>query len=301
MIRTPYLFFAIFATLLSGHPALAEDKTIRIQASTDWYLSYEDDSCRLVREFGEGNKKVVIKMVRFGPGDGFRLTLAGEPVELRKSRRRYQVRFGEFEPYQKVNFGLGKLGELPALVGFQQMIIGPWKKDETKTPTTSQGERLEYARYSIAEERYASARHIYLDLPHRKPMVLLTGSLGKPFAAFDKCVDKLMEDWGIDIARHKERAISVRPASRPDRWMRSSDYPTKMLRKSQPGLVNFRLSVDEKGQATDCHIQETTRPQAFDNAVCKGLMKRSKFHPALDTQGKPMASYYRNAVRFTMN
>lgn len=295
VFRLSLVFVALLLPLQSAH---AEKEPIRLNASTDWYVSYEDDSCRLGREFGEGKEKIIIRMIRFGPGHDFRLTIAGQPVKMNKSRKRYRIRFGEHEPYQKVSFGIGKLGELPALIGFNQMGIGSWQHIDTKTLVTNDGEELSYSHYDISEDRYAAARDIYVDLPYRKTTVLVTGSLAKPFAAFDTCVNKLMEDWGIDVERHKNRAIAPRPVSSPARWMKSSDYPKEMLRKGQPGLVNFRLSVDKAGKVTDCHIQETTRPQAFDDAVCNGFMKRSVFYPALDREGQPMASYYRNSVRF---
>jgi TonB family protein len=62
--------------------------------------------------------------------------------------------------------------------------------------------------------------------------------------------------------------------------------------------VHFRLSVDARGKVSDCHIQRSTRPEGFDEAVCEVLMHRARFKPALDAEGKPMASYYINTVRF---
>jgi hypothetical protein len=71
-----------------------------------------------------------------------------------------------------------------------------------------------------------------------------------------------------------------------------------MLGIGQPAIVEFRLSIGADGVPLACHIQETTRPKEFDNAVCKSLMRRARFEPALDATGTAITSYYRNTVRF---
>lgn len=119
-----------------------------------------------------------------------------------------------------------------------------------------------------------------------------------PLAALGKCIDNLLTHWGIDVEKHKTLKREAKPAESPDRWVVTGDYPRKMLDAGQPAIVNFRLSVGADGVPTGCHIQSTTRPKEFDDAVCKSVMRRASFIPALDAEGKPLASYYRNTVRF---
>jgi len=73
-----------------------------------------------------------------------------------------------------------------------------------------------------------------------------------------------------------------------------------MLYAGQSAIVEFRMIVSDDGSPASCHIQSTTRPKEFDKAVCGSLMKRARFKPALDADGKPLASYYRNTVRFAI-
>jgi hypothetical protein len=73
-----------------------------------------------------------------------------------------------------------------------------------------------------------------------------------------------------------------------------------MLSAGQPAIVEFRLSVSADGVPTSCHIQLTTRPKEFDAAVCDSLMRRARFTPALDAEGKPLISYYLNTVKFAL-
>lgn len=71
-----------------------------------------------------------------------------------------------------------------------------------------------------------------------------------------------------------------------------------MLRQGKRAIVHFRLNVDAAGQPTACHIQQSTRPKAFDDAVCKAIMRNARFDPALDAEGQPVASYWLNSVVF---
>ena len=63
------------------------------------------------------------------------------------------------------------------------------------------------------------------------------------FAAMSNCTDELLDHWGIDVARHRERSRSVMPVSNPAKWMKSTDYPSEMLGKGQPGIVR-RAELD---------------------------------------------------------
>ena len=122
-----------------------------------------------------------------------------------------------------------------------------------------------------------------------------------PFAALDKCMDELLVRWGVDVARHTTLFRRVVPVESPANWLKNSDYPESARFKGAQGIVNFRLSIDDVGKATACHIQQSTRPPEFDTAVCKALMRRARFKPALDKDEKPLASYYRGTVVFSMS
>jgi outer membrane biosynthesis protein TonB len=130
--------------------------------------------------------------------------------------------------------------------------------------------------------------------------MLETGSMRRPLAALDTCIDNLLISWGVDVEKHKTLSKQVKPLQSPDKWIVSSDYPENMLSAGQPALVNFRLSIGPDGLPTACHIQAATRPKEFDNAVCKSVMRRARFSPALDATGQPLVSYYQSNVYFRL-
>lgn len=269
-------------------PQLAYAKEpLHLKPASKWVMRHQDDSCRLVRLFGADENKMMVIFTRFGPGSRFRMTLAGEPVDIHSDRRPLKVQFGTHEKEQKVPYAIGEAGGLPALIAIRQVRIDGLEKSPE--------------RKRLNKQRYAAIEFMKVRVGQKKPVLLDTGSFAGPFGAMNKCVRELVTSWGVDFEQHRKRSKSVRPIGNTRDWVRSEEYPTKMLKQRQPALVNFRLSVDENGKATACHIQQTTRPREFDDAVCDGLMKRSSFTPALDAEGNPMASYWRNQARFRIN
>ncbi|MEO9599292.1 hypothetical protein [Parasphingorhabdus sp.] len=282
-----FLMSTLAVAILSPHIAHAAEDPLRLEPSSKWVMRHKNDSCRLVRLFGEGDDKMMLVLTRFGPSARFRMTLAGEPVKIHSDRRPLKVQFGAHEEEQRIPFALGEAGGLPALVAIKQVRIDGAAK-------ATKANRL-------SKMRYAAVEFMKIRVGQKRPVFLETGSLAGPFDAMRTCTNKLMASWGVDAEQHRQRRQSVRPIGKAANWLRSSDYPSDMLRERQPALINFRLSVDENGKATACHIQQTTRPKEFDDAVCEGLIKRSAFSPALDAEGKPMASFWRNQVRFSLN
>jgi TonB family protein len=96
----------------------------------------------------------------------------------------------------------------------------------------------------------------------------------------------------------QQKTLSRKLIPNQESWFDANDYPTSMLRSGEQGIVNFRLRVDRAGKPTECKVQESTRPKAFDDAVCKTVMRRAKFEPALDAHGNLAPSYWRQTVIF---
>lgn len=127
---------------------------------------------------------------------------------------------------------------------------------------------------------------------------LATGNMAAPLKALRTCTDELVTHWGIDVERHRQLSRRPMPRSNPGRWLTSSDYPLGALSSGKQALVRFRLMVDEEGKPTACRIQHSIGDEAFDRVSCERLMARASFQPGLDGEGRPLASYYVNAVRF---
>jgi hypothetical protein len=278
----------------------AKDTPLQLKQTSPWTVDYANERCRMLREFGVGEEKVVLVFDQFGPGEYYRITIAGKPVKSPKHAGEVSIQFGPSEKEQQLGFYRGTFGQDPALV-FQSLarLAPPTAEEQAAINKAKKGEWIEIV--PITPERYGAVRTLIIGKPLSRTVILETGPMRKVVDAMATCVDELMASWGIDVARHKKLTRAVQPLTLPQKWMSSNDYPTKMLSAGQPAIVDYRLSVDVEGNPVSCFIQLTTRPKEFDNAVCGSLMKRARFKPALDEEGKPLASYYINTVRFVLS
>ncbi len=234
---------------------------------------------------------------KYGPGESFRLTVAGKPMYTRVGNNEASIQFGPIEESQQSYFFPGNLGKDPAFVFGGGIRIAP--------PTAAEQRAIKQNRdwmptdlVPIDAARLKTISYLQINKPLRRPVLLETGPLRTAMSTLDRCVDNLVSTWGVDVERHKTLSRGVTPKENPGTWINSYNYPMEMLAAGQPAIVEFRLIVGIDGKPAACHIQSTTRPKAFDDAVCDSLMRRAKFSPALDAQNQPLMSYWRNTVRF---
>lgn len=297
----------VSAALLAQSSAVVADDgkaPLVLEPSAPWHVNYANDSCRLARIFGEGESKAAVYLERYEPGDSFFLVAAGKRLA---GRDKLNSRF-EFGPGGMVVEDGEQVGDMaefgPAIMS--GMTLLPTSQDERGERRTKRYDPNEEAQNTeIFEQELTADQEAaieWLEVRRGKlPAVrFMLGSMRKPMAAMRACTDELMTHWGIDLDAHRNLTRAAAPESNPGDWIDSGDYPRDLLRKGAQGLVQFRLSVSAEGMPTQCHIQQSTRPEGFDKAVCETLMRRARFEPALGADGQPIASFWRSAVRFMM-
>lgn len=131
----------------------------------------------------------------------------------------------------------------------------------------------------------------------QRPVHLRTGSLDEAMAAMSTCIDELQAHWGIDVEAHRTLTRAAEPHDYP-RLVREvmDDYPADMVRKGIPAYIRVRLDVSPEGKPTGCHMQTGINDPSFEKEACGNMMRFAQFHPALDAQGSPIASYYQLSV-----
>lgn len=268
-------------------PPAAAKEPVALAPSTPWNVNYAKDHCRLARKFGEGKQAVFLILDQMSPGDSFRLTLGGAMMKGRGDARDATIRFGDVLPELRPRFFPGAMSDgTPAWIFGYNIRIKPGsaEEDSPEQPVTPEDE--------------ATVTEVLIGRPLYQPLLLKTGPMKPSFDAMRACTDELLDHWGIDVARHRQLSRPATPIGSPGSWLNSGDYPVAMLSKWLPGMVQFRLSVGADGVPTDCHVQRSTNDGGFDEAVCKGVMRRARFEPALDKDGQPLASWYVNSVLF---
>jgi hypothetical protein len=291
----------LLIVVLFGASAAVEavPEPLPLKATSKWHLNYADNYCRLGRQFGTGEDTVLLMFDKYAPEEAFSMTIVGKSMHANTDDGSLFIRFGPSEATQKLEFFSGSFGETNSLIIRGSNRVAPPTADEEKAIKKRRGEGwVELA--PIAPDRYAAIRYLEVGKPLKKAVILETGALQQSFAALDQCVVDLMTRWGIDPKKHASLSRRVTPIGNPGQWITSNDYPQTMLVAGQRAIVDFRVLVGQDGKPTVCLIQATTTPKEFDDAVCKSLMHRARFLPALDSDGAPTASFWSNRVVFVM-
>ena len=273
----------------------------RLQPSSQWVVDYANESCSLGRSFGDGDRNVTVFFDQFEPGDTFNLTLIGKPLDSRDGWPTVTVQFGpDGEQAEAVAVGATNNNK-PAIIlqGGQRVV--PLTKAEKAARKKAANDSLPFEPAPIAPAREKAATWLRLGNLSSFDFVFETGPMDAPLDALRTCSWDMVKSWGLDVEQQKHLSTKARPTEPPVKWFSADDYPTKMLRGGYQAIVNFRLLIDETGKATACKIQVSTRPKEFDDVVCAKVMKRARFHPAVDAQGKPVRSFWRQTVNFRLS
>ncbi|MBS0475728.1 MAG: energy transducer TonB [Proteobacteria bacterium] len=278
--------------LLTSSSAMAANPPapVELEPVTVWDMHYADDSCKLRRDFGPPEMRLGIEFAQFAPGDQFQLLLIGKPLNKINDSRQYTIQFGDL-PEHKIDAAWNAESDsglpvtLVALPGLRPVDPALIKKGfEHNEPVP--------ALQSPADA--ASANVIRISSKHQQ-LLLHTGPLSAPMSAMRKCMDEVVRSWGVDPSKVKTPA---RPIGNPGTWLTSNDYPSQALVEYKDGLVNFRLTVNETGKVSQCHILRAVNESLFAKTTCLLLTKRARFKPARDTAGNAIAGYFVSWVRF---
>ena len=295
------LTFALAVGMASAATPLHARDVLRLQPTSPWNLHYADDSCRLARIFGEGDRQVTLIFEQFEPGDEFRLSFAGKPVKLRTEGLPVdgELRFGPNEADAEISAVPGTMGDEAAIFVSGEQRIAPLSEQQNENLSEEawrEGRHVEVP--PIGTEREAAATWLQLSEIVRDDLVLETGAMDKPLAALRQCSWDTVRAWGLDVEQQKTLSRKLYPKSASASWIGADDYPRDMIRSGFQAIVNYRLMVDETGMPTSCDIQTETEPTEFGDLVCNSIKKRARFEPALDAQGKPIRSFWRQTVQF---
>ena len=293
-------FALMLATCGLLHTALEARGVRRLQPSGKCVVDYAADTCRLAREFGEGEQRVTLLFEQFVPGDVFNLTFVGRSMASAISGKA-TIRFGPNELADQDNtVTLITVGSQPGILLGVFQRLAPVSETERAEARKAAREDRPYENPPIGTVREKAATWLELKKVLPFDLVLETGPMDHPLEALRQCSWDTVKSWGLAIEEQKGLTRHARSVVDPRNWFNSNDYPTKMLNQGYEGNVNFRVIVDANGLPITCHVQSSTRPQEFDDIVCRQIMKKAKFKPALDANGKPIKSYYRQSVHFRL-
>lgn len=272
---------ASLVALLAASLANATVAPETYRLSSPWNVDYAQDSCALKGVFGNASSSIVLELQQSSQYDIFEATVVSS--KFSGSLSNVKVRFlPDTEPHlvfqmAKLRFSDGSVG----LTWIDSFLPLPPRPQST---TERSGQR-------DANEKAMTAIELSGSL---KPTVLLaTGQMSAPMEAVRKCIDDMVTHWGFDAAAQRALSKSVKPIDQGN-WAQvlQDNYPRDMLAKKKGASVRVRLMVGADGRTSSCHTAIPSQEPVFENAACDVMMRVSRFEPALDASGKPIASYF---------
>lgn len=264
----------------------AEKEPVVLKRDGSWRVNYDKDSCTVLAGFGTGGQQIQLHLTRLQPSDSFRITLVGEPIRRTDPFGRATLDFGPAVDPQRVDTISGEMDGKPMAV-----VTGGYRFDDQQKKNDAS------SLPPIAPETEATVTYLDLKVSSGSYRLAL-GRMDRVMAVMRQCTDDLVQSWGFDPAVQRSLSRRVESINSPNSWVVSADYPRQDLNNGNMALVDFRLNVDAAGGATGCRIQRSTQGDAFQQTTCKNILARARFRPALDAEGKPIASYYANTVLF---
>jgi len=77
-----------------------------------------------------------------------------------------------------------------------------------------------------------------------------------------------------------------------------ADYPKK-LDSTVEGRVRFTLEVGPDGRTKNCKIDSSSGSSRLDETTCRLAIRRARFDPARDADGKPTHGIWTSSIRWS--
>lgn len=268
-----------------GMPATAGAKVIRLAAATPWQVEWTKTSCTLARGFGEKDDLQSLIFEQFSQGQNFQLLITARALSATNQQDKPTLIYvtgdddtGYSDKQERALLGKNKKGVTTLFVPGSDLF--------GDTPGNAR----------LIE---SSIKRLIVKLRGRT-VAFETGPLEKPFDAMRKCTDDLVRTWGLDPDAMRRLTRWPTAKTSPGTWLKPNDYPGSALSTGAQSLVSFRLLIDSTGTPTDCLIQRSYGDERFNRITCDKIVERARFEPALDAQGKAVASYYGTSVSWVI-
>lgn len=307
-------FQSLLACLATAPMLVAAAEPVRLQPASKWVLDYGENSCRLLRTFGDPATPTLLLFERLSPSSALSMVVIGKALDTPPGKDLATARFLGVEglAFKEGQTATSASGKDPAVlwssVGFTPMLEGDKLTPEMKLQMEAltrgkRPERLDLAkRASFRAEALGNAakvNQVEIVARRKKPLVLETGSLGKAITMLDECSRHQLKGWGID-PDVEDKIVRPAWAPKPYTWFSSDDYPIDSIRKGERSVVEARLLIDAEGKVNACTALSHVDAPAFQKVVCDTLKRRGKYQPAELADGTKVPSYTTYKVRFEL-
>lgn len=201
-----------------------------------------------------------------------------------------------------------------------------WKKDLVRSETPAEivivpsGERVSATAYplSIANvkgnglalyainksfaQSFPSAAGFTVEAKGKRLAQVAFGGADRAYKMFKECEDDLLKAWGLDPVAHAALLKRPEPAGTGNiaQWFSDKDYPSEASNRGVSGESVVRIKVKLDGRVGECVIAVSSGDKSLDQASCAVILKRGRFVPAIDRDGKAVVADAVTSVRWMM-
>lgn len=285
------------------HTGVQAREPLRLKPLSSWNLRYDDESCKLVRAFGDAKHPTLLVMERLGPESSLSLMVFGGGLVSTPGAKQVT---GVFLPFEGNPFTGGSAGQTDktkdTAIYWPQVSIWPeaLSKQERKDREDLSVRDLAREAADRATEDRVTAAITAIEIRERsRKTILETGSLGKSYSMMRQCTRDQLADWGVDPAVEDK---IVRPAKTIVPFpglFREGDYPDAAIRSGDESVIRARLLIDDKGAVSRCTSLSAYSAPGFADVVCKRL-REAKFRPAELADGTRVPTYTTATIRFVL-
>ncbi len=250
-----------------------------------WSLNYAEDSCALVRSFGDAASPTMLELRQYAPGGPVVVTIAAQ--KRVRSRIDPVVSFGpqDLDARTAVYRQVDLENEYS---GVRMYLFQDWPNTFPAALATEDPER-DSAEGAV---EWLSVRRVF-----EEDFRLGTGSMHLAMNAMRECLGDLIEGWGLDAEAHQDLSSAVEWPERVN-WIStalrgmSRSLERQVERESQYML----LQVAADGSVESCRPFTSSTLTEFAEIFCSETLERGRYEPALDAEGDAIASYYVHGI-----
>lgn len=247
-----------------------------------WQASFDAGLCRIERTFEVAGQPHLLILEQNAPGPGLSMALAGASLTGLQGAAPVRLAFdagGQTLEWRARVEPNGRFGQVAILNG-----LAPVARRE--------GAPRPFAR--LDADLFAAMDRVTL-AQGDVAVTFATGPLGDAARVLNECTAQVLRSWGLD----PERQYALQRLAFPEEPRPLARKMLQILRSRdlRSGPFEAAALIDETGAATACKVLPGFGSGALDDAACKAMMK-ARYLPALDGEGKPVASYWRTRVAY---
>ena len=263
-------FHTAFVSVLMASASGAAASPSVLEPTSKWVVNYADDMCLLERWFGTGRHSVELAFEADSMGQGADLHImrTGAPYAREKANVRVLADGADVAIIHSSTYSVPSKGVI-----LTNLFL----------------DRDQLSKLGAATEIAFS--------PDRDEATRLTvPAFAAALRALETCRADLVLGWGMSLADQARIKSEAKSSFKGAGGFSSDDYPNSALRGNEQGKARVRLRVDANGKVTECFVMHSSGSADLDKETCDVYRTRYHYSPAVDTYGKPMASFVVSSV-----